>query len=219
MLNEFQKRVIQALEEEGLDPMPAAEAVGLNRQFINDLVTEKKASVGADKIDLLARALRSSPDWLRGVPGAERKPGAPQLKIEESEVSVPIIGTVSGSLGRGSFTLADKAVGYLHRPPGVRNLTGVYAFYVVGDSMAPVHPEGALRFADPNRPARPDDDVVLIIKPNANDGETAIMGRLKSVDATAVEIRKLASNAALRQKASTVEAIHRILTTNELFGL
>jgi hypothetical protein len=50
--------VVKRLEELQMSPIEAANAAGIERTFIRDIIEEKKRSVRSDKLEGLARALR-----------------------------------------------------------------------------------------------------------------------------------------------------------------
>jgi len=73
--------VIQRLAQLGLGAVEAATAAGIERTFIRDIVEDKKKSVRADKLPILAMALKLDASALasgRLVPTDETKPLDPE---------------------------------------------------------------------------------------------------------------------------------------------
>lgn len=62
---EFRTRVQQRVDELGGESVRLAEASGLERNFIRDILTGKKKTVRASSIAKLAEALQCDPFWLQ----------------------------------------------------------------------------------------------------------------------------------------------------------
>lgn len=118
----LKRRVVERLNELGLEPIPAATAVGLERNFINDIINEKKKTVRGDMIAKLAQALKCEPDYLlsenykprpivtfSGFENNAREyehmgvsPDLPEIDPTQSYVLIDVMPTFAGMGGRGT---------------------------------------------------------------------------------------------------------------------
>jgi phage repressor protein C with HTH and peptisase S24 domain len=157
------------------------------------------------------RPTRSPKDLLPTPDGDPTFPGLPE--------DLPVLGTAAGSVA-GAFQLADgEAIGHVRRPPGVERRAGVYAIYVVGDSMSPEHRSGDLRFVDPDRDVRIGDSVIVQTCNFPGDTVQAYIKYLKARDDDWLLLGQLNPLGEMRVAPTVVTAVHRILTMNELFGV
>lgn len=132
-------------------------------------------------------------------------------------LDVPVYGTAAGSLD-GAFQI-DGVVDYVRRPPALVGATGLYAIYVIGQSMAPEHSPGDLRFVHPFRPARRGDTV--IVQTRTHEG-APIQAYIKTLDHrtdTKLVVTQRNPEATMELDLRFVVAVHRVLTMNEMFGL
>lgn len=130
----------------------------------------------------------------------------------------PIYGYAAGAAGRLP-TLEGEVVDYVRRAPAIPSARRVYGFYIQGDSMDPAHPNGELMFADPGRPARTGDYVLLRVRGGENAPLRTYVKRLVRRDARRVVVEQFNPKRTREFKAASVVVMHRILTINELFGL
>jgi phage repressor protein C with HTH and peptisase S24 domain len=108
-------------------------------------------------------------------------PEAPQFaQIQGLARDIPVFGVAVGG-NDGDFRLNGTEVDRVVRPHGLVNAKGVFALYVVNDSMYPAWREGALFYVNPNRAPAIGDDVVVEMIPIA-EGEpgAAFLKRLKA---------------------------------------
>lgn len=139
--------------------------------------------------------------------------------LERLPKDVPILGVVAGSLGEGAFVFDSGTVDYAARPPALAQARDVYALYVINESMVPQHPPGQLCFVHPHRAPAPGDSVIIHVQTAENAPHQYYIKRLvrRGVD----EVVCLLHNppAMIRFKTAHVVALHKVLTTNELFGV
>ena len=92
-----------------------------------------------------------------------------------------------------------------------------YALYIRNESMWPRYPHGDLVFVHPHKPARSGEGVIVqVAKPDGT-----IEAYIKELDKTSGEwliVKQLNPPAELKFKADTVHAIHKVMTTAELFN-
>ncbi len=104
------------------------------------------------------------------------------------------------------------------RPAALSGSRQLYAIYVSGSSMAPMHGHGELRFVDPARPARPGDTVVVQTRPSSETGGETLLKIFVGRKDDKTVLRQLNPEATVEIPNRHVVSVHRVLTTNELFG-
>lgn len=208
----------------------------------------RNAGVNSRTLSALAPVLRTSVEWLTDGAGPEEVEPTDQLRpggangnrraaIQEVEPvaafnlssvqaampqNMPVFGTAAGSMAvrhEGAFELESRVVEYVRRPPALTSVSDAYAFYVTGGSMAPEHKPGDLRFVHPHKPARVGDSVVIQAQYAEHLGVEAFIAHFVRRTADHVVVAKLVPAAEVRFEARYVQAVHRVLTMNELFGV
>lgn len=249
MENHLKKLVEVRLKTLGKSAAGAAAEVDLGRTFINDILVERKRSVRPDAIEQLARALEVEPEeislaqrgvWLDrweqqaerlndyrlmplgAVPELPPNPAAPADTMIFISKNVPLIGLAMGSVLRSniaSMVTDNQPIDYVWRPPALTKARDIYAMLIVGDSMAPMHPPGELRFVNPHRPAENGDTVVVRTRNWEGDAPQTLIKILRRRTADKLVLEQLNPSATVEIPFEVVESVHRVLTTRELFGL
>lgn len=132
---------------------------------------------------------------------------------------VPVLGTVVGG-SQSDFHLNGDTVDWARRPPGLALVRDAYAVFVTGDSMAPRFEPGEMLFANPGRPPRSGDDVIVQIHPE-DDGEPVpcFVKRFVKRTPSLVICEQFNPPRTVEYTLSAVLAIHRIMPLSELFGI
>lgn len=86
---------------------------------------------------------------------------------------LPVYGSAQG--GPEGMTIDYQPIEWMRRPPNLEGVVDAFAFYVVGDSMEPRFRQGERLLVHPKRPPRPGEDVLLILKPDAEGAEVNAM--------------------------------------------
>lgn len=94
----------------------------------------------------------------------------------------------------------------------------IYALYVVGDSMEPRYDEGDLVFVHMDRPPTIGCDVVVQVKDGEDEPITAYIKTLKRRTAKTLYLEQYNPKDVMEVPLSTVKSVHKILTTNEIYG-
>lgn len=177
--NQLQQRVIRRLAELGLGPIEAAKKVPeLERNYIRDLVEDKKKSISHSKQYLVAEALQWTVSELLGEPdpshkgrrninhtervnGTVRNPPLQTVPIAElmGEVDLPVYSIVQG--GRGALVLENEPFTHIARPRRLAGKKKAYGVLVIGQSMAREYNEGDIAYVDPHLPPRKGDPCVF----------------------------------------------------------
>lgn len=141
---------------------------------------------------------------------------APELAAMRNDV--PVLGTAAAS-SVGGFRLSRDLIDVVPRPRGLMSARDVYAIFVAGDSMAPAHSAGELRYVSPHRPCRPGDTVLVRFRAHDGAEETAFLGILVEAGEKAIRLRKLNPEHEVSHDRTFVRSMHKVLTLNEIMGV
>jgi phage repressor protein C with HTH and peptisase S24 domain len=81
---------------------------------------------------------------------------------------LPVLGEVVGG-SDGHYDFNGTVLDYVACPPSLANVPDAYAVWIDGESMYPRFKSGELAYVHPRKPARRGDDVVVQVRPNAED--------------------------------------------------
>lgn len=147
-------------------------------------------------------------------------PDVRQIAWADLPKDVPVYGTVVGGAA-GDFELNGEVIDYVRRPPGIAKMRGVFALYVIGDSMTPWRRPGDLVYCTTLRQARPGDYVVVALKPPEVGGPApAYLKLLVGVRGPSTILEQY--NPPLDDLAvptNSIERIYRVLDWPELLGI
>lgn len=132
---------------------------------------------------------------------------------------VPVYGTAAGSFARGAFQYEGGVIDYVRRPPGLTGVRTVYSLFIEGNSMAPQHNKGDLRFVDTARRPGRGDSVIVQVRNHEHAQIEAFIGHFLKKTGSKLFIGKLNPEATVELKLEYVIAIHKVLTLNEIFGV
>lgn len=193
-MNKLQTIVSDRVAELDLKPVTAALEVGLDRNFIRDLIRGKKATIRAESVDQLARALRldaaalARQEMVRldaDVEPAEAKTPVPNASFPpryqkfSDEGYIPLLGqSVAGPNGR--FILNGAESGRLFVPPTLEGVEGAYAVRVYGTSMEPRFKAGETVWINPHEPVRAGDDVIVQLLTDEENGRESYIKEFRS---------------------------------------
>lgn len=229
-------RIDERLAATGLTERGAALAAGLQVDTIRDLRREKKQSLSARSLAKLAAVLGTTADWLTGtqaaplLSGSEPPPsrdpefslaGVPLPARSSMSQDVPVLGTAAGSVIKSvvGFQFEGGQIDMVRRPPALAGARDLYAIYVEGDSMDPVHPAGSLRFVHPHRPPLIGDTVVVMTKHHDGDPGQGYIKVLMKRTGTTLYLQQYNPAAVLEVPVQFVVSVHKVLTINDMFGL
>lgn len=184
------KEVIEArLAEINRNPFEAARIGGLERNFLNDILTDKKRSVRGDNLSRLAVALDLSVEQLtmrqhgshdvtqrHQAIGSFRPTITPGSELVGAK-DFPIYAAAAG--GEGHQIVSFEPIEWVKRPSILEGVPGSYGLLVYGDSMDPAFCHGDMALIHPGLGPAAGSDVVLYDHPPNGDAE-AIIKRLVS---------------------------------------
>lgn len=182
---ELFERIRRAREARGLTQKAVADHFGIKPVSVTQWESGKSRP-SIDKIRELAQLLAVNVEWLvdgagnpspASIEPSPHPPGVrpadvPLPERQSMPANVPVLGNASGG-EKSDFFLNGEIVDYVRRPPGIAHQTGVFALYVIGDSMAPKFEEGALIYAGSTKPAKIGDYVVVELHNGGKDMGTA----------------------------------------------
>lgn len=200
-MNKLQTIVAERVSELGLKPVTAAQDVGLDRNFIRDLVRGKKATVKSENVDQLAKALRLDAAALarhemirlensHAAPTRRSSPNAsfpPRYERFNGDGYIPLLGqSVGGPNGR--FILNGAENGRLFVPPMLEGVEGAYAVRVYGTSMEPRFKAGETVWINPYEPVRAGDDVIVQLLTDEENGRESYIKEFRSKSSKATRL-------------------------------
>lgn len=231
MTQSFQDRARTRLRELDLTPSGASEKAGLSRETLPKLLKNPEAMPGARTLSKLAVVLGVSEQWLLTGAGDPTALQSPQREEQASKVAMPlpdrasmpndieVLGTAAGSLLSGAFQI-EGVIDYVRRPPALAGARDIYALYIEGSSMEPRYFPGDLVYVNPHKPPRIGDVVIVQEVNGGPNAITASIGVLHKRGNGAVVLAKHnPPDSQITIAGDRVAAIHRVLTTNELFGV
>lgn len=229
------KSLIEArLKELGISSQAAALRVSDNRDLVRNVLRQgDDANPRADTLALVARALELPVEQLvQAAAPLTTSAKAPRHEfvvaphalppVSSMPKDVPVWGTAMGSLVdgvEGVHMFSGEPVDYVRRPPALMNARDAYAFYVSGDSMDPVHPHGALRFAQPYKPVNPGDTVVVLTRNWDDDPGQGYIKILRRRTGEFLILEQLNPRATIQIPVRHVVSVHKVPDLNDLFGV
>ena len=221
-MSESHDRLKRAREQAGfLTAAEAARAIGLPVPTYASYENNHRGF--ARHAPMRARRFGVTIDWLlngegemrvgRIAPAIQTPLGSAHTDADTSQ-DLPILGTAAASI-IGAVTLSQP-IGYLRRPPALLSTPDAYALYVAGDSMEPRYRSGDVVYVNPHRPCRQGDDVVIQTRLRAGDDITGYVKTLVSRSPREVVARQYNPASTIEYRATTVIAVHRVLSAHEL---
>jgi phage repressor protein C with HTH and peptisase S24 domain len=211
-MSDLKARIQARLSEIGVSATMAAKSVGLDTNFINDILRGKKKTIALDKIDLVAQALKLTRDQLTDMIKGVKPVPAYFIPLDDhpNPRQLPVYGVAMCGEG-DEFSMPQEAVDYMDCPPEMTSVKGAYALYAQGESMRPQVNPGNKLIVNPTRPPMRDDLVVVQLKLECG----AIVGVIKQyVKRTATELVLYQHNPPkgqgeeVKYKLAEVQSIH-----------
>ena len=221
-------RINQRLATLGISAQAASKRATGAKDTLRKILDGTTKNPRIDTIEKLANVLETTPEWLMAkTDDASLNAAGEQQRISqtysaeaaESGQDVPVLGTAAGSHLRGAFQLMGGYVDMVPRPPALRGAKDIYALYIEGESMHPRYSPGDLIFVHPHTPAVQGDPVVIQSQITDADPVEATIGILDRRTEKSIVIKKFNPPREIEINRATVRKIHKVLTTNELFGV
>lgn len=149
----------------------------------------------------------------------EALPGPAMPSVNALPIDVPVLGTgVGGSAG--DFSLNGQIIDYVRRPPGMVRTRNIFCIFLSGDSMFPRLEHGDMLYINPNRPARPGEDVLVEMHPSrpAEPG-AAYVKQLEAKTPTKLILKQFNPPGKLELPLAKILRISPIMRNKELMGV
>ena len=227
-------RIAQRLKEIRKSAHAASLEAGGSPSLIPNILNGRSENPRRDTLEKIANVLGVSVEWLAAGGETPEMPNDSEVafahglekRLPDSGV-VPVLGTALGSLiptnGEDAefegFIIDAEPIQRVRQPVGIAGQRSIYAIYVVGDSMYPMHPPGDIRFVQPHRPPAPGDTVVVQTKQWEHDPGQAYIKIYRRRAGGCVILEQINPAATLKIPEQYVDKMHRVVPNNELFGL
>lgn len=209
------------MEREGMTLKSLSAVVGRNAAYFHQFKTRNTPRVlPVEVLEKLAMAFNVDQTTLLPVvtPNVKIAESPPELPPRDSmSYNIPVYGTAAGS-DRGAMILSER-IDFVARTPALANRVGVYALRVVGDSMSPAHEHGALVFVDSNKPTRAGDYVIIQTRTDEGEREAYIKRLVRQNSAQVIVEQINPDIGEIAFDMSRVDKIHKVMTTDEIFGI
>jgi len=132
---------------------------------------------------------------------------------------VPVYGTAAGAV-EGAFQMNNDGspIDTVRRPDSLIGAKNVYALYVQSESMIPQYKPGDLIYVHPDRPAQVGDSVVVLVRYADVDDIQVFLKVLARRTNKKLVLEQHNPNEKIEIEMKYVQAIQRVMTTNELLG-
>ncbi|MCF1502167.1 LexA family transcriptional regulator [Afifella sp. H1R] len=144
MENGLKERVRQRLDDLGINPFEAARRAGVERNFINDLLSGRKRSIRDTSLTKLARGLNTSEAWLLGRLSEDDNPRR----------AVPLVGFVGAGGEAHLFGAGQGPFDDVPAPSGATEHT--VAVEIRGDSLGSIFNGWRAYYDEVRAPVTPD---------------------------------------------------------------
>lgn len=149
----------------------------------------------------------------------EALPGPAMPSVNALPVDVPVLGTAVGG-SAGDFSLNGQIMDYVRRPPGMARNRNIFCIFLSGESMHPRLEHGELLYINPNRPARPGEDVLVEMLPSrpAEPG-AAYVKQLEAKTPTKLILKQFNPPGKMELPLAKILRISPIMRNKELMGV
>lgn len=224
MDSDLHNRIRERLRALGLTPEGASKKAGFSRDYLTKLLARPESSPRSQYTIALAEALETTVSWLltgRDPPSISNVRPADIVPPNMHDLlrDLPVFGTTAGSHRKGAVQISSDPIDYVRRPPALIGIKGAYSLFVEGDSMSPRFEHGELIFIRADRKARVGDDVVVLLKNGEHEDHESFIAKLLKLGSDQIVIGKLNPAAEITLDRTKVQAIHKVLTMGDLFGI
>lgn len=195
-----------------------ADVIGVDASRINK-IEKSQINVTQDKAIAIARALDVPLDELFRTAADEAKAGIGSETQGMPRDQIGILGIAAGSFDSGAVQITEGPVDYLPRPKALENARGIYGLYVSGASMQPMFRHGTIILANPYKPPKVGDAVVVQERFEETESIRASIGILDSQNGDIIKLMKLNPVGFIEIKRQYMLAMHKIVDYGELIGM
>lgn len=225
--NDLANTMRAILARQGRSGEEVAQAAGLGRSAVNDILSGRSKRPRYDTLLRIAKVLNVPVEQLTNEDRLLRNtfPSDSQWTVTYNESNpdspvtvpappagardLPVLGEARGG-ENGFFLTNGEVLAYAERPPALRNVRHAYALVMRGTSMEPRYFEGELLCIHPLRPVNRDNFVHIEL----HDGRSYVKQFLRR-DNEWVWVRQLNPEATVQFRAPDIKHIRRIIATAE----
>ncbi|MCP1200085.1 S24 family peptidase [Notoacmeibacter sp. MSK16QG-6] len=198
----------------------AADALGVHRATVGRILNEDQAP----SEETLAAMERLEQSGIMETPrdgaGARQNYRRASQTTDERRVMgdrhLPVYGLAAGST-IGQHVMSDDPVEYVSSPMALDTVKDAYALIVTGSSMSPAYEPGDYIFLHPYRTPRPGD--YIAIQEMTDAGIVVSIKRFLKLDDEWLLTQQFNPQSEVKFRRDRILACHRVLRSNELFGL
>lgn len=158
------KRIKELRDKCGMSQVDLADKVSVSKQTLykyeNDIIT----NIPSDKIECIAKVLRTSPSYLMGWYGDGSHSG-PASHSEKSAVRIPVLGRVAAGI---PINAVEETIDWEEIPAEMAGSDEYFGLRIKGDSMSPRIMDGDTVIVRRQDDADTGDIVIAIV--NGDDG-------------------------------------------------
>ncbi|WP_173087325.1 helix-turn-helix transcriptional regulator [Devosia sp. 1635] len=215
------QRVQELIDANNLNMKAVSLAAGLGPTFVRDMLKRDRQPSLENYKKVMDAIARLSGRVLLDPPSSDVAPADyEQPYRNQLPRDIDVVAAVAGSdPARGSFQFSMDPIDRVARPPGLIGVKGAYAAFVENDSMYPMYQPGQLVYASRVRPPAPGDAVII---QNYGENEGDFGGFIKLLvrrTADWVECKQFNPEGPVKYRNHKGLILHRVYTTNELFGI
>lgn len=217
------------MKDRGFNQRSLAVAASLNETAVRDILIGRSRSPRYATLAALASVLKCTVAELAGEAPPEKTHTEPRELSGAFPVPSPnanprdieVLGVaIGGPSGQGDFSFNGTVVDHVRRPPGLVDKPGLFAIYVMGDSMSPRFDEGELIFVDETRQPAIGDDVVVELHGTDGQAGPCYIKRLVRRSASVITLQQFnPPDSNIRIDGDKVRRLYLVLTAKELFGV
>lgn len=230
MTETLHDRIDIRISDLGTNYSRASLAAGLSKEYLRTMM-DRRSTPSLRTLEKLATGLQTTTQWLLRGEGDKAAPepkqgdapatiAAPRVsppgQPQASQRTLPVFGLAAGA-PLGNHTMSNDPVEYVPAPPALQSVRDAYVLIVTGDSMEPRYFAGEPIFIHPHRPIRKGDHVAI---QEEVDGGISVSVKIfdRQTDEHLVT-RQYNPPAEVKFLRKRIQAVHRVLTPNELFQL
>lgn len=202
------------LAARGLTAGAVARAAGISERLLRACGNNGGAGLNKrnlHKVICAIERLSGSP-----APPGLSAPSAPK-NSQTNLTSPPSPDTAENGGAHGSFILTRNDIDLVRCPPRLSAARGTYVLFIEGDSMLPRYEPGELIYVSPHRPARKGNDVLIVVR-DGHGEQTAYIKRLLKRCGKEVIAEQFNPPRKIRFPTASIEAIHLVLRTVDIYG-
>lgn len=169
-------QIKRRLRETGRTQAGLAKALGVAAAGVSRMLNGQR-ELKAKEVPIIEAYLSGETPPLQNE--ASQAPGEFPEATQEQDGTLPIYASAQDGLD-GGIILTYREIERRAMPEPLKGVNNGFGFYIIGDSMYPRFKEGELMLVHPTKPARPGDDVVVVLSDHGDNSYKVIVRELLS---------------------------------------